>query len=302
VNVRPALGPFYPDMHIKRSDERGVNLGFRDAQPKTVEWYTDHDGFRNRPRPTPVNSYDIVVVGDSNIAGANLDQKDTLSEVLERKCRCATFSYSSMPKISFSSDHRFQEKPLRAVVVEIRTGEMYSEQSLLWNFKASFEEPSSWRLSDFVVKISPLPRWLAILEDRFLKANMLQFVRSRLRLALKADDQGGREISVEQRKEFLFKVATLMDQESRRRDMQFVLLVIPQPVLDRTLDETIVRLKEAGVKVIAYLPHDKHSDWTDIDHFFSERDSHWREEAVVKSADKVLEALGAVDKKQSQVR
>jgi hypothetical protein len=295
LNVRPAAGPFYPDMHIKRSDERGYNLKFADTQPKTVEWYTDHDGYRNRPRPTAVDRYDIVVVGDSNIAGSYLDQKDTLSEVLERKCGCATFSYSSVPKNSFFFDWRFQEHPPRAVVVEIRTGEIYQEGSLLFNFNASVEKISSWTLSYVTPPSSPLPHWLAILEDRFLKENMLQYVRSRLRLATKVGDLPEREISVEQRTEFLFKLATAMDQESRRRDTQFVLLVIPQPPFDRTLDEAIVRLKESGVKVIAYLPNDKHSDWANIDNFFSNRDPHWREQTVVEVADKVLGALTAAD-------
>jgi hypothetical protein len=293
VNVRPAEGPFYPDMEVKRRDEHGDRLGFSDNRPKTVEWITDHDGYRNRPRADSAGRYDIVLVGDSLIVGSYLDQKDGLAEVLERKCGCAVFSYAAMPKIGFFFDPKFQQRPPKAVVVEIRTGERYNESALRWNFNASIDDLSGWTFSGSPPPASALPRWLAILSDRFLKANMLQYVRSRLRVALRDPILPEREISIAQRNDFVFEAVSAMDGESRRRGMQFALLVIPDgPPADRTLDQTIVRLKEAGVKVIAYLPNDERSDWANIDHFFSDRDSHWREETVVATADKVLQALG----------
>ena len=47
--VRPAEGIFYPRMHVVK-DEHADRLGFRDPNPRKVEWFTDQYGFRNRPR------------------------------------------------------------------------------------------------------------------------------------------------------------------------------------------------------------------------------------------------------------
>jgi len=84
---RPADGIFYPNMHLIKT-EHADKLGFSDPNPKRVEWFTDQYGSRQRPREREPERYDIVIVGDSNIAGSYFNQKDTIAEVLARKCGC----------------------------------------------------------------------------------------------------------------------------------------------------------------------------------------------------------------------
>jgi len=169
--VRPADGIFYPKMHVVKN-EHADKLGFRDPNPRTVEWFTDEHGFRNRPRAIAPERYDIVVVGDSNIVGSSHDQKDTIAEVLERKCRCPVYSYGGASKRQFFNDPRFKKNPPRVVVVEAIGAEFYKASYAALNYANLLDGPGSEQ--------SFLPDSLAVMLDRLLKTNMLEFVRSRL--------------------------------------------------------------------------------------------------------------------------
>ena len=106
----------------------------------------------------------------SNIAGSYFDQKDTIAEVLERKCSCPTYSYGGAFKRQLFSDPRFKTHPPRAIVAEAIGAEFYKKDYAELNYSQS----------DEIAGRTSMPVFAAVLLDRIMKTNMLEFFRSRL--------------------------------------------------------------------------------------------------------------------------
>lgn len=280
--VRPAEGPFYPDMHLIKV-EGADQLGFKDPKPRTNEWFTDKYGFRNRPSVANQTAYDIVVIGDSNIVGSSLDQKEMASEVLARKCRCSVYSYGSGGKRQYLSDSRFKKRPPRAVVAEARTGELY-QKKIIDLYYADLLKPAA-------PLASGLPSSVAILADRIVKQNMVEFLKARLGTAQHVDP-GAKdlELSLQERVQYTTEVITQMHDELRKRGSDFVFFMMPST--DRTLDAALRDLTEKGVKTIAFFPQQGLPHGVNSAAYYQEHDSHWRAETVRHFADDVLAKLG----------
>lgn len=131
-------GPYYPNLHVLKEKEYGdyFRASERLKKSKRVTWYIDNFGWRNRPEVEQAPRYDVVLLGDSNIVGSYLDQKDTLSEVLMRNDFPAAYSYAyAHDHISLAfSDARLLAKSPKLFVVESKAGNWYSTDSYLTNF------------------------------------------------------------------------------------------------------------------------------------------------------------------------
>ncbi len=131
-------GPYYPNLHVLKENEYGdyYREGARYRKRKRVAWYIDNFGWRNRPSVEQSPLYDVVVLGDSNIVGSYLDQKDTLSEVLMRNAFSTVYSYAySHDHISFVfSDERVLAKSPKLFVIESKAGNWFSTGDYLTNF------------------------------------------------------------------------------------------------------------------------------------------------------------------------
>ncbi len=274
---RPADGIFYPNMHLIKT-EHADKLGFRDPNPKRVEWFTDRHGFRQRPTNHEPERYDIVIVGDSNIAGSYFDQKDTIAEVLERKCDCPTYSYGGAFKRQLFNDPRFKNHPPRAIIAEAIGAEFYKKDYAELNYSQS----------DEIAGRTGMPVFLAVLLDRILKTNMLEFFRSRLHVQRKAQDNEP-EFSPEERIPFMVNAVTRMRDEAARRGSDFIFILMPY---DKSLDDGVAQLRRAGVKVMDFGPSPERPNGVDLKTFYHEHDSHWREESVRMTADEILKLLG----------
>jgi alginate O-acetyltransferase complex protein AlgJ len=274
---RPADGIFYPNMHLIKT-EHADKLGFRDPNPKRVEWFTDRHGFRQRPRKHEPERYDIVIVGDSNIAGSYFDQKDTIAEVLERKCDCPTYSYGGAFKRQLFNDPRFKSNPPRAIIAEAIGAEFYKKDYAELNYSES----------DKIAGRTGMPAFLAVLLDRILKTNMLEFFRSRLHVQRKAQDNEP-EFSPEERIPFMVNAITRMRDEAARRGSDFIFILMPY---DKSLNDGVAQLRRAGVKVMDFGPSPERPNGVDLKTFYHEHDSHWREESVRMTADEILKLLG----------
>ena len=279
VQIQPAYGPFYPNMRVSKS-EHGDVLKFRDGHPKSVIWETDRYGFRNAPRPEP-DKYDIVIVGDSNVVGSHLDQKDTIAEVLRHKCQCETYSYAGMPKTSLFGDARFSLTPPRVVVVEARVGEVFSRQS-------TWEVPLT--ASSFH---SMLPPPLAVLLDRIFKAQMIQALRSSLSIQIQRGDSDSDLRSADDVTEFAVSRVAAMRDDAHKRGSEFVFLLLPTPSaeMDIKLATAMAHLRAMGVKIVDYIPTSERPSPIDRETFYSKVDSHWSEETVRRVADDILAVL-----------
>ena len=264
-------------MHLTKI-EHADKLGFRDPNPKRVEWFTDRYGFRQRPRDREPERYDIVIVGDSNIAGSYFDQKDTIAEVLERKCSCPTYSYGGAFKRQLFNDPRFKSHPPRAIVAEAIGAEFHKKDYADLNYSQG----------DEIAGRTNMPVFLAVLLDRIMKTNMLEFFRSRLSVQRKAEDNEP-EISRQERVPFMVNAVKRMHDEAARRGSDFVFILMPY---DKTLDEAVAQLRRTGVKIIDYGPSPDRPNGVDLKSFYHEHDLHWREETVRMTADEILKVLG----------
>jgi alginate O-acetyltransferase complex protein AlgJ len=277
--VRPADGIFYPKMHLVKT-EHADKLGFRDRNPRRVEWFTDEHGFRNRPRANAPQRYDIVVLGDSNIVGSSHDQKDTIAEVLERKCNCAAYSYGGASKRQFFNDARFKKNSPRVIVAEAIGAEFYRASYAALNYANLLEGPGAEQ--------SILPDSIAVMLDRLLKTNMLEFIRSRLQVQRHSAEKEP-ETPVAERVSFVVDMVTKMRDEAARRGSDFIFVLMPH---DPTLDAAVIKLKASGIKIIAYLPSDERPRAAYLKSFYQDNDTHWRAETVRTTADEILDLLG----------
>ena len=274
--ARPVDGIFYPNMRLIK-DERGDVLGFRDDNVKRVEWITDRHGFRQRPRSPEPDRYDIVIVGDSNVVGSYLDQKDTISEVLERKCGCPAYSYGGGFKRQLFNDPRFKLNPPRAIVAQAIGAEFYRKDFAELNYSQSEE----------IAGRTNWPAPIAVVFDRLLKTNMLEFFRSRLSVQRKSRDSEP-EMSPAERIPFMVQAVARMRDQAASRGSEFVLVLLPY---DRTLDAAVGQLRAMGVKIVDFGPTPERPHGVDVAKFYFENDSHWREESVRMAADEILKAL-----------
>ena len=264
-------------MHLIKT-EHADKLGFRDPNPKRVEWFTDRYGFRQRPRDREPERYNIVIVGDSNIAGSYFDQKDTIAEVLERKCSCPTYSYGGAFKRQMFNDPRFKSHPPRAFVAEAIGAEFHKKDYAELNYSQG----------DEIAGRTKMPVFLTVALDRILKTNMLEYIRSRLQVQrMAAEDEP--EIPARDRVPFMVSAVKRMHDEAARRGSDFVFILMPY---DKALDEAVAQLRRAGVKIIDYRPSPDRPNGVDLKSFYHEHDSHWREESVRMTADEILKVLG----------
>jgi hypothetical protein len=182
-------GVFYPNMHVIKEHEYGDKyriLAPQDNKSKKVEWWTDSYGYRNRPELAKLNKYDAVILGDSNIVGSSLDQKNTLSEVLSDSGNINAYSYSvGSDHISlFFNDPRFIDKDVNTVVIESKSGYWLTNESYLINFKEgkNSELEIVDRSNEFFIYYS-MDRNLYIerLYSRIKKMVMLNWAKASLR-------------------------------------------------------------------------------------------------------------------------
>jgi len=184
-------GSYYPNLHVRKAKEFGdyYRTGGRDTtQSKSVEWFTDGYGMRNRPEIEKEGKYDVVVLGDSNIVGSSLDQKDTLTEVIGTRSGAIAYSYSIAHDIIslFFSDPRFSQRFPRLLVVESKVINWNTNDSSLINFR---EMPDGSldlvdRSQEFSANFYAPGRnpYLEKIESRLTKQAMFHWLQASLRV------------------------------------------------------------------------------------------------------------------------
>jgi lysophospholipase L1-like esterase len=171
-------GHFYPRVELTKLEIAG-DLAHHTAFaiPKKVKWMTDRYGFRKKDLEGVKPQ--VVIVGDSNIAGQGLTQEEMLSEVLEEQLKVPVYPYAPVGSINtFLKDSRFKKDPPKVVIVSCIerdiTGMPLPKLSQRSERLQSFYE---WR--DRIRLI----RWVqsaGVLLDRLFKMNMLNHIRAKI--------------------------------------------------------------------------------------------------------------------------
>ncbi|MBT6691583.1 hypothetical protein HOB10_04595 [Candidatus Parcubacteria bacterium] len=160
------VGPFYPNVKVNRLEEGNLGHHSGYAEIKEVEWVTDQYGYRSYEG----KGHDTVVIGDSFIAGATLDQVDTFTEVLESMIDGDVYSMANANINDYLSDKRFSEEPpKRVIMASIR---------LLSNIETKTTNESS---VEKFFKEKDITQEIIKEIDRFLKLRIIRYTNSALK-------------------------------------------------------------------------------------------------------------------------
>ena len=174
-------GSFYPNMKISMI-EAGGDLGrhTKFAVKKKVQWETDRYGYRKHD--AGINRYQIVILGDSAIAGTGLTQEDMLSEVLERRLKINVYPFtpSRYPLVdSFLNTKRFTDNPPDIVILERIEKKIPELSNIIPNYNN--QQKYSWLEQHWIYFLDRYP-YFAILLDRICKNNMGYYFKSRIEI------------------------------------------------------------------------------------------------------------------------
>jgi hypothetical protein len=296
-------GPFYPNIKINRIDQGDLAPYSAFAVKREVEWQTDQYGYRKRN--TSIKRHEIVIIGDSMLAGIGLTQKELLSEVLEQRLGVSVYPYALRRVSNFLKDGRFFRYPPDIVIFEAAENQIALLTPLSARQKAAKEEGS---VTEFFKKTREVS-WvqsLGIFLDRVYKSNMLHYFRAQLRrkvsiAKLRYRDRAGPmlfmmgpAVNKDIPKEQIVAHAQMIEGYCRavqKRGMRFIFLPIPtkeniyhdllpdqkRPVY---LDQLMSELKKRGVETVnlqeafekEYQENSTLLYWLD--------DTHWNDKGV----------------------
>jgi len=321
-------GEFYPNMEITKVEEGDLVHHTKFTYKRKVQWFTDRHGYRKKN--TDRKKHEIVIIGDSNIAGSGLTQEDILSEVLERKLKLSVYPVSPASLNTFLKQRRFRTSPPDIVIISsverfmsylppIKT----SSKSLSAQFQGGIRE-IGYRLRD---RISGnwLVQFAGVCLDRIYKQNMLLYVRASLRRAVSSESQTlyfnqpisskygpvfflqGADANKDVPQDQFNKVVEVVkgyDEVLRGKGIRFIFLPIPEkeniyhemlgtkrPVF---LGQLISTLKNLGVETV-----DTQSAFEDAFRkgvlLYHTNDTHWNENAVKIGADLLAKTIEGKD-------
>lgn len=114
-NAGVLSGPFYPNYHLVKTEFGDLSGLSKVPVAKHVEWFTDSYGYRKKSEQ---KKYEIVVLGDSAIAGSGLTQEDMYTEKLGRNLKVSAYPFAPSNFNKFLDDNRFDQNPPDMMIFE----------------------------------------------------------------------------------------------------------------------------------------------------------------------------------------
>ena len=181
-NILP--GEFYPNMEVTKIEEGDMAHHTKFTYKRKVKWFTDRYGYRKQN--TNRNKHEVVIIGDSNIAGSGLTQEDILSEVLEKKLKASVYPISPASLDTFLKERRFKKYPPDIVIISsVERFIFYLPPVKETSKKISSKLRSQIREIGYGLRNqisgSRFIQCLGVYLDRLYKENMLQYLRANLR-------------------------------------------------------------------------------------------------------------------------
>lgn len=311
-NILP--GPFYPNKEITKMEEGDLGHHFLFAAKRRVRWVTDRHGYRKKN--TDLQKHQVVIVGESNIAGSSLTQEEILSEVLERRLNVSVYPYAPVGSInSFLKDRRFIEKPPDIVIFAMIERELLDLPTL----KAPKDRKwaSLWKQK---INQNPWIQDVLVQWDRINKLNMLQFIRASLRRCITPPSENvlpgvsspygqifflqGEQANRDVPKEKLAKVIQTINSYNdavKSRGIRFIFLPIPnkenifyeylntkRPIF---LERLILELRARGIEAIDTQKAFEEAFQKNQVLLYHTDDTHWNGNGVRLAADLLAKAI-----------
>ncbi len=176
-------GPFYPDRRLVIAEQPDLIMAMPMAERRRAEWRTDAFGFR--ADDAAGDPADIVIVGDSLVAGARLTQDDTIAGQLARRLHRRVYPYAPAQVGECLVDRRFAGRAPRVVVLMVfeRTFPYLAPADPAGIAVARRSRDRGWRSHPAWRRLkaaSPV-RAIAVTWNRVHKANGLRWTRARVR-------------------------------------------------------------------------------------------------------------------------
>jgi hypothetical protein len=291
-------GPFYPNQRIEMWSAGDLNP--RGLRKTFVRFRTDDYGYRN---PQPYNAdtrYQFLLVGDSQFAGPNLHERDTLGVVLEREYGRPAYNYASGCRLcqSFIQDTRIAKNPPKFVVLDFRPEEAFYGRFTNWPRCTPVNDSLQAMLCD------PVPLWhrilyqttnddVRIMYDRATRQHGYNWLRARMNLALRKPLPG---LTLQQAErnilDFINAMVSLQG-ELRARGMTLVLLLVPVPYPEGVGDYVAGRLSPQ-VPMVHWQSGSPYRSDLATDPWFDEDDSHMSKLSILKCAYRIIELTSSL--------
>jgi hypothetical protein len=168
------FGPFYPDYKLRMTEQGDLAHHTRFSLPKKVVWETDELGFRNRPN-TKDRPIDILLIGDSFIAGTSLDQDQTLSEQLKQLSGKNVYQIAPSRIEEFDKMRRLNLIPKPKMIIFSPVERNLNQLSCVAKYTISKKELKRIRLSEHA-----LIQQFSVLYDKWQKNASYQYIKSRV--------------------------------------------------------------------------------------------------------------------------
>jgi len=295
-------GPFYPNMEITKIEEGDLAHHTRFAVKKRVQWITDRYGFRKQNADS--ERHKIVIIGESNIAGSSLSQKEILSEVLEDQLKVSVYPYAPVVINSFLKERRFKEN-LPSLVIFAKVERELLELPALRQIK---ERKWRSRLKEEINQNRWIQTFVTHL-DRISKWNMLHYLRASLRrrfINIQENPPGGvpskygrlfflqgaganRDVPREKLEKAIELIKSYHD-VIKSRGIRFIFLPIPEKenVFHKSLltkrpvflEQLISGLKSQGIETVDTLRAFEKAYQENQTLLYHTDDTHWNENGV----------------------
>ena len=320
-NILP--GEFYPNMEVTKIEEGDMAHHTQFTHKRKAKWVTDRYGYRKQN--TNRNKHEVVIIGDSNIAGSGLTQDDILSEVLEKKLKESVYPVSPASLDTFFREKRFKKDPPDIVIISsVERFVFYLPPVKVRLTKISSKLKTQIREIGYrfrnQISGNYFIQCVGVTLDRIYKANMLQYLRASLRRIGFSHSETVPSNSVsskygpvffligadankdvpEDRFEKAVEVIQAYDELLRSKGIRFIFLPIPEkenifheslqtkrPVF---LERLIFTLKNLGIETV-----DTQKAFEDAFQkgvlLYHTNDTHWNENAVKITAELIQELI-----------
>jgi hypothetical protein len=169
-----STGKFYPNFRLEKVEVGTLAKNTDDTVPQKVVWITDPYGYRN------TNAWekpDVVIIGDSFIAGDTLSQEELLSEVLQSELKMKVYAMAPADIRDFLNDPRFVDNPPKVLILE-RVEQQISPEGIE-KPKQDLYKMNIVRLRQQLMQNHTIS-YIDILQNRIFKWNALNFLRARV--------------------------------------------------------------------------------------------------------------------------
>jgi len=287
-------GPFYPNQNIDM--QSAGDLDPQGPRLKRIRFQTDSSGYRNPREYDPSTRYDFLLAGDSNFAGASVDEDDTLRAVLEREHGKRAYSYASVfpESQAFMQDPRVVANPPRFVVLDFRPEDVVYGRYATWPACAAINDSVHARICKPVTLLDRLlfgctSDAFRIVYDRAQAQVGFNYLRARMLLARRRHDPPLTVRDAE--RNFRAVVESLV--EFRRllneRGTELIVLLMPLPY-PPGVGDLVARHLEGHVPMVHWQASSSYAAEADLRTWYEVNDSHWRESSIVRAAKRIVAA------------